>query len=233
MPKIAVLGLGRFGMTLVRELVARNAEVLAVDLKKELVDQASDAGATVAVMLDITDEEALNVQNLADMDVCVIAVGERFECTILTTFNIRQLSPPEKLRIVARAQTAQQAEILKRVGADLVIQPESEAAHSLGLRLVRPRQQDILELDKVHSVLQIPVPRAFVGQPLSKLKWLQRANVDLLLLKRPLPVKEEAEEPQEVAWEYMRNLADDEKLRDGDVLVLFGETPALEELSHS
>jgi trk system potassium uptake protein TrkA len=233
MPKIAVLGLGRFGMTLVRELVARRSEVLAVDRQKEPVDQASDAGATVAVMLDITDEEALQVHNLADMDVCVIAVGENFESTILTTFNIRRLAPPEKLRIVARAQTAQQAEILKRVGADLVIQPESEAAHSLSLRLVRPRQQDILELDKIHSVLQIPVPRAFVGQPLSKLKWLQRANVDLLLLKRPFTGKEGDEENQEVSWEYLRNPAEDELLQSNDVLVLFGETPALEELSHS
>ena len=54
MRKIAVLGLGRFGMTLARELGARGVEVIAADRHQRLVDDVSDS-VTLAVQMDTTD----------------------------------------------------------------------------------------------------------------------------------------------------------------------------------
>ncbi|MEZ6045165.1 MAG: NAD-binding protein [Planctomycetaceae bacterium] len=58
MPRIAVIGLGRFGYTLAKELSARKAEVIALDHSPTPVEQIKDE-VDLAIRLDATDELAL------------------------------------------------------------------------------------------------------------------------------------------------------------------------------
>ncbi len=57
--QFAILGLGRFGFSLVRELSRMGLDVLAVDADPNRVNNARDI-ATYAVEADTTDENVLN-----------------------------------------------------------------------------------------------------------------------------------------------------------------------------
>ncbi|KKM16057.1 hypothetical protein LCGC14_1689670, partial [marine sediment metagenome] len=61
--QFAVIGLGRFGERLAKELADAGAEVIAVDRRPELVERIRDRVA-LAVCLDATDAEALRAQGL-------------------------------------------------------------------------------------------------------------------------------------------------------------------------
>ncbi|MCX7905036.1 MAG: NAD-binding protein, partial [Caloramator sp.] len=72
--KIAIIGLGDFGMNLAKHLTEKGAEVLAIDNDFDKVEEIKDS-VTVAVRLDATDEKALKSQGIQDMDAVVISIG--------------------------------------------------------------------------------------------------------------------------------------------------------------
>ncbi len=102
MLKVAVIGLGRFGMTVARRLAASGVEVIAIDRTTQLVNEIKDE-VDLAVRLDSTDRQALLSQEIDKVDVCVVSIGENFEASLLTTVLVRQLGVP---KVVCRAQTA-------------------------------------------------------------------------------------------------------------------------------
>lgn len=56
--QIIIIGLGQFGMSLARTLSEKGAEVLGVDINKNLVTEAA-AFVTEAVVIDARDEAEL------------------------------------------------------------------------------------------------------------------------------------------------------------------------------
>src|SRR5687767_2270252 len=101
MRKVAVIGLGRFGAALAKQLTASGAEVIAVDSNMTLVNEIREEVA-IAVKLDSTDQDALRGQEIQLVDVAVVAIGENFEAALLTTVILKKMGVP---RIICRAQT--------------------------------------------------------------------------------------------------------------------------------
>ena len=124
MSRFAVIGLGRFGRGLARALTADGAEVIAVDRNPKLVEAVRDE-VTVAVRLDSTDAEALRAQGIAEVDLAIVGIGEQFESAALTVAVLRELGVP---RIYARAESDIQGQILSRIGAHEIVNPEQESA---------------------------------------------------------------------------------------------------------
>ena len=60
--KFAVIGLGLLGTGISRSLAEKGAEVLAIDMDVEKVENIKDEVA-VSIALDATDEKALRAQN--------------------------------------------------------------------------------------------------------------------------------------------------------------------------
>ncbi|MCH8829515.1 MAG: TrkA family potassium uptake protein, partial [Planctomycetes bacterium] len=142
MQKVAVIGLGRFGMVLARQLAASGVEVIAIDRSQNLVNEIKD-DVDVAVRLDSTDESALRSQDVHKVDVCVVAVGENFEAALLTTVIARKIGVP---RVICRAQTEFHKDIFHQIGADEVIQPETQAGEQLARKLANPHIKDFISL---------------------------------------------------------------------------------------
>ena len=89
MQRIAVLGLGRFGMNLAHLLELNRVEVIAVASNHALVEEIKD-DVTLAVCMDSTDEDALASHEVHQADVCVVAIGENFEASLLTATALKK-----------------------------------------------------------------------------------------------------------------------------------------------
>ncbi|HET6429548.1 MAG TPA: TrkA family potassium uptake protein, partial [Phycisphaerae bacterium] len=124
MATFAVIGLGRFGYRLSTLLAEGGAEVIAIDSRRDLVESIRDR-VTVAVCLDTTDEEALRAQGVDRVNVAVVGIGDDFEANALATVILKQIGVP---RVISRATTTIRAQILSRIGADDVVNPERESA---------------------------------------------------------------------------------------------------------
>ena len=67
----AVFGLGKYGMAVAKELVANGAEVLAVDMDMNLVNEAS-VDVPYCKCADITDPEVIKNLGIANMDIVIM-----------------------------------------------------------------------------------------------------------------------------------------------------------------
>lgn len=223
MRKVAVLGLGRFGMRLAQELADVGAEVIAVDANHRLVDSLKNKINSVATF-DVTNEELLRQHGVGEVDVCVVAVGEKFETTMLATLTAKSsLKVPV---VIARAQTDQQAEILKKIGADQIVQPECEAARHWMRRVAFPHMEDFFVLDEDHSMIELKAPGKFQGQSLRSLDLRRQYNVNLVAIKRPL----DSGDGEQTTIRFIGVPSGDEVIQEQDTLVLIGNHTALSKL---
>jgi trk system potassium uptake protein TrkA len=158
---VLVIGLGRFGQSIIEELLHTGTEVLALDRDISLVQRASTHVPNV-VAADATDEEAMRQAGATNFRRVVIAIGSDQEASILATSVCVDLGISD---IWAKAQNPQHARILERIGAHHVVQPEHDMgeriAHLLGGRLT-----EYIEVAPDWVLARTNVSKYFVGMTL-------------------------------------------------------------------
>lgn len=175
-----IVGLGRFGTSLAMALTAYNHQVLAIDLDKKRVQQVSHLLPHV-VQMDATDIDALREVGAESFDTGIICTGSVFEANLLATVNLRKLGVR---RVISKARTVTQQEILQRVGADEVILPEHEAGVRLARRLAAIDFVDFLELSHDTGVVEIVAPEQLIGRSLMESQVRGRYGISVIAIKR-------------------------------------------------
>jgi len=216
MGKVAVVGLGRFGTAVARQLAATNTQVIAIDTDQELVNDIKDV-VSAAIVLDSTDEIAFRSQEIHKVDVLVVAIGENFEAALLTAVLGKKFGIP---RVVCRASTSVHAEIFERIGADEVIQPETETGHQLARRLANPLLDDFIDLGEGFTLIELRAPASFRGQTLRDLNLRVKYNVNLVAIRRSQSIVN-ARGKEETRDHLTVPLAD-EVIQPQDTLILIG-----------
>jgi trk/ktr system potassium uptake protein len=222
--KIAVIGLGRFGMTLAKQMSASGVEIIAIDNDRQLVNEIKDE-VDVAVRLDSTDEAALRSQDIDKVDICVVAIGENFEAALLTTVIAKKLGIP---RVICRAQTQFHADIFRQIGADEVIQPEIQAGHYLARKLANPHIKDFIALAEGYTLIELQAPKAFIGKALQELSLRGTYGVNLVAIKRTMQSEQNGAMVEETEVIGVPKASD--RIHPGDTLVLVGNDEALARL---
>lgn len=136
----AVLGLGRFGMSIVETLAEADLNIMACD-KDEMKLQRAAEYATHVVQIDVTDEHSLEKLGLGNFHVVILAIGEDFEASLTASMIAKEHGAPF---IIAKASNNRQKMILKSIGVDEVILPEHEMGEKLARRLSGSNIMDIL-----------------------------------------------------------------------------------------
>ncbi len=178
--RVAVIGLGRFGTSLARNLHDIGYEVTAIDISERRVAEVANF-VSLCAQGDGTDEELLRSLHVDRSDVAVVAQGENLEASVLTTLNLKRLNVAW---VVAKARTTLHGDLLARIGADQVIYPEAEAgsrlAHSLAVRHIN----DYISLTQNSGVAKVTAPSHFTGHTVKELGTSNYAHLNLLLIKR-------------------------------------------------
>ena len=212
-----IVGVGRFGSAVCRQLMQSGADVLAVDRSPKAIEELRQLEPSIeARVLDCTDEESLREAGILDMDTVVVAISEPIEASITATLIAKDSEGTRVRRVIARATSDLHEKMLKRVGADRVVFPSRMQGERLGLELVRPNLMERLELDELNSIEEIKVPERFVGLSLRDLNLRKNYRVNVL-----------AAGP---AADLMVNPPASHVLMEGHVLVVMGLTDDLQNL---
>jgi trk system potassium uptake protein TrkA len=225
MQRFAVIGLGRFGQRLAQVLTADGAEVLAIDRDARLVEAARDE-VTLAVRLDSTDAEALKAQGVADVDAAIVGIGEAFESAALTVAVLKSLGVPQ---IYARAETDIQAQILRSIGADAIINPERESALRWAHRFALPNLREYVELGEDHALVHAAAPAAFCHKTLIELQLRQKYGLNLVAIQREVRVQKGTDD-RSASRSVVTVPQADTAILPNDVLILVGSNEALSRL---
>lgn len=210
--QVMVIGLGRFGSAVARELERLGHEVLAIDQREQVVnDIAPDV--THALQLDAADEDALRSAGAADFNTAIVAISSDAEPSIFATMVLKRLGVRT---VIAKAGSLLHGEILSRVGADRVVFPERETGLRLAHSFNVPNVIDYLDVAPNFGIEKIRPPRAFVGKTLGDLDLKGRLGLTPIALRR--------------GQQVFVNPARDERVAEGDELILIGRDDRLDQL---
>ncbi|WP_269622162.1 potassium channel family protein [Prochlorococcus marinus] len=177
----AVVGVGRFGTAVCRELILNGAEVLAVDSSEKAIDDLRQLEPSIeARVVDSTDEDSMREAGVLEMGTVVVGISEPIEASITTTLIAKHTEGSRVNEVIARATSDLHEKMLKRVGADRVVFPSRMQGERLGLELVRPNLIERLELDDQTGIDEIKVPEIFVGCSLRDLNLRKNYLVNVL-----------------------------------------------------
>lgn len=189
-----VIGLGIFGMAIAKTLSEYDVDVIAVDQNETRVNAVSDMVEHVGI-LDASDKEALQEIGAGDCDTAIIAIGDHLEIAILTILHLKELGVAH---IVAKANDNVHAKVLKKVGADEVIQPELSMGERVGKALLSDHVSDVIEIGATHSVMTFVAPEHWIGQTLGQLNLRMKYGMNILGIRRGNGVLSELFDPDQV-----------------------------------
>lgn len=207
--RVLVIGLGRFGGSLARELMRRGWDVLGVDSDPRLIQQFSD-DLTHAVVADCTDPQALEQLGAGEFSRAVVGIGTDLEASILVTSNLVDEGIGN---IWAKATSRQHGRILERIGAHHVVLPEFDMGERVA-HLVTGRMLDFIEFDSDYALVKTIAPQVVGGVPLGESRVRSRFGVTVVGIKRP-------------GADFTHATAET-VVEPGDVIVVTGKTQAVE-----
>ena len=210
MKSYIVIGLGKFGSEAARRLCQLNCEVLAIDRNPELVQPISSQ-VTQAVVGDARDKEVLRALGAKDFECAIVAIGDNLADSVLATMNLKELGLPY---IVCKASDETHRQVLIKLGADKVVIPEQEQANRLAKNLSSPNVLDYIQLSNEYGIIEIPAPGSWQGKSLKELNVRAKLGVNIIA------VKDEGKINVSPAADY--------RIKENDVMVVLGETAALD-----
>ena len=182
MPKksYAVIGMGRFGESVVEELIKRQADVLVIDNDPERIAKMSKI-ATHAVTLDSTNVQALKEVGISSIDHVVVAIGKDLQSSILTTLILKDLGVD---KVTVKVQDANHEKVVKKLGADEIIQPEQQSGKRLASKIISDNVLDYIDLNESHSFIIINVMDKIVDSTIINLNVRNKFHINIVAIRR-------------------------------------------------
>ena len=209
---VAILGLGTFGKYLAEEFFESGADVLIADNNEESVSQLSDKAA-YAMTADLSDPEAIKGLGIEHMDMVIVSMSQSLEPSIMCVMVAKELGVPF---VIAKSSNSRMADILKKIGADEVINIEEDAAFRNVKRLMSDDFLGYFDLGSELCVVEIYPKPDWVGKTLRQLRLRERLNINVVARKDEA-LRSELIDPNE-------------PLKEGDRLIVVAEKADINEL---
>lgn len=172
----AVFGLGNFGKHLALGLENLGCEVVVVDNSMEKIQEIADQ-VSYAMCANIEDPEVIKSLGGRNLDGAVVAISENIGTSIMATIMAKEIEIPY---VLAKAQSAIHANILKKVGADAIVHPEKEMGNRVARNLVSGNFTDWIELSPDYSLVETEIPEEWIGKRLVDLQIREKLGINVV-----------------------------------------------------
>jgi len=223
--KFIVFGLGNFGSSLAGRLTSMGHEVIGLDENREKVEAFKDE-ITQTICLDSTSEHALVNLPLKECDYAIVAIGEDFGASLMTTALLKQAGVK---RVVSRAINPLHYKVLQALGVDIILQPEHDAASRFADSILFSGINNSYEITDEYKIIEARLPDRYDGMLLSEVDFTNRHSLLVLTVIRT----EDSKSIFGQGLKIKRSLglpAANQRLRLGDQIVLFGKLKDIEKL---
>ena len=180
-----IIGLGIYGSNLAVDLTRMGHEVIGADKNPSLVEGIKDYIST-AYIIDSTDESALSVLPLKNVDIVIVAIGESFGASIRTVAILKKLGVPH---IFARAIDQLHESILQGFAIERIITPEQRAASDLVNEMGVGGNIESMKIDDDNYILKFAAPDFFKGLRYSDLDFPHEYGLQLVAVTRSIVSK--------------------------------------------
>ena len=155
----AVIGVGRFGTALATTLSLAGFQTIICDKDANRIRNLRNL-TPYAYVVDQLTKESLDEIGVRNCEVAIVCIGNAIEVSILTTLHLVNLGVP---RIIAKATSREQGQILEKLGAE-VVYPEHDMGVRLAKRLMSAHLVDYFSLNDDTEIYEMLIPEDLVGK---------------------------------------------------------------------
>lgn len=175
----AVLGLSRFGESLAVTLQSLGCDVVVMDANETKVHDIADK-VSYAMIADVENPATLKMLETRNLDGIMVTITENMEASIMATLLSKEMGVPF---VMAVAKNEAHARVLEKVGADDVILPERESGVRVAKNLVSANFAEWISLSGEYSIVEMPVPKEWIGKNLIELDIRKKLHVNIVAKK--------------------------------------------------
>lgn len=205
-----VIGLGRFGLALVKALAKEGKDVIAIDSDESKVKLVRNDTEYAFVVSEFT-KAALQESGIQNCDAVIVCIGEKIDTSILTTLNVVSLGVPT---VIAKANTYEHGQILEKLGAE-VVYPEHDMAVRLAKRLLTNTVLDYIMLSDDIEISELTLPDKLAGVSVADLNVRKELGLNIIAIMHN--------------GKTSTNIEPEYKFEKGDVMVIIGNHKSIEE----
>lgn len=178
---ICIIGMGRFGHSVLETLSQRGKNVVVIDEDRATITKFGGAAAHAAC-LDSTNEDSLREIGVDKMETVIVAVGSDIEASIITVAILQDMGVPN---IIAKATSSRHEQVLKKIGIKNIIRPELDAGRKAAERAIYGFTFDSTAINDNTSMIRLLVSSdTLVGKPLMSLDLRKKYGFSLVSIKR-------------------------------------------------
>lgn len=180
MKNILIIGLGRFGSSLVRPMSELGNQVVVCDTDEDKIAKVLPfaAGAKIG---DCTNEKFIASLGVEDFDMAFVTIGESIQSSLVAVTLLKDCGAK---CICAKAGSEMHEKLLLRLGADKVFFPERDAGLRVANIYGRESVFECITLDEGYSAYEIAVPEKWVGKSVKELNVRANYGVNILGIKK-------------------------------------------------
>lgn len=203
--QFVVIGLGRFGGSLVEEFYHLGIDVMAIDRNPERVEKY-EKYATYAVQANAINESTIKDLGLRNMDHAIISLGNDIESSVLVTLLLKEMGVNQ---VWVKAANEYHRKVLDKIGADRVIHPERDMAKRIAHHVISEKVIDYIELSDNHSIVEIIASPKIHNKTLMDLDVRAKYGCNIIGLQRE--------------GDIIVSPSADERIYKDDILIVIGE----------
>ncbi len=190
-----VIGLGRFGTSVAKQLEANGCKVLAIDRDEKKIRQIAEY-VTLAMCVDVTNEDSLKELGGRNFNGAIISIGHSLEAAVLASIWAKEQGIAQ---VIAKAYDEMQGKILMKIGVDDIVHPEKERGVHLANALAFNNLFDAIELTSEYSIADIDILNSWIGKNLKELNLRKKYGVNVVAIRRngSLVINPDADAPVE------------------------------------
>ncbi|WZL72023.1 TrkA family potassium uptake protein [Clostridiaceae bacterium 35-E11] len=180
MKQVLVIGAGRFGASITRNLYKMGHDVMVVDESEEVINTLSEF-STHAIKGNASDERTIKAIGVSNFDVCVIAMGSDIQASILIGIMLKEAGAKY---VVAKAQSELHAKVLFKIGVDKVVFPERDMGARIAQSIVSTNIMDYIELSADYSIAEITAFDEWIGKSLTELNMRPKYGINVMAIRK-------------------------------------------------
>ena len=186
MKSFLIIGMGRFGSHLCRNLAKLGNEVMIIDQNEELLEPLLPY-VTDAKIGDCTKEEVLKSLGVGNFDKCIVCVGTNFQSSLEITCLLKELGAKY---VVSKATRDVHAKFLLRNGADKIIYPDRDIAEKCAVQSVPTTCLIILNISEDFSIYELaPLPE-WIGNTIVQMDIRNKYHTNIVLFRQKMAFRQ-------------------------------------------
>ncbi len=180
MKSILIIGSGKFGRHLCRNLALLGNQIMLVDQVEENMEEMIPYVVSAKIG-DCTNPVVLQSLGVDNYDLCFVCIGSNFQSSLEITSQLKEMGAHY---VVSQASRDIQSKFLLRNGADDVIYPDRDIAEKMAIRYSANHVYDYIEVSDEFSIYEISPMKKWIGKSLRDSDIRSRYRVSVLAVKK-------------------------------------------------